>query len=74
MQRPSTFRADENVEGAEPQIADDLDALQGVDVGVHVAHAHAVLVEILREVLGHALGQRGHEGAVAFGRHLAHFP
>ena len=55
----------EHVEGAEPQVADDLDALDGVDVGVHVAHPHAVLVQVLGEVLGHALGQRGDEGAVA---------
>ena len=50
--------ADQHVEGAEPQIADDLDALDGVDVGVHVAHAHALLVQVFGEVLGHALGQR----------------
>ena len=50
--------ADQHVEGAEPQVADDLDALQGVDVGVHVAHADALLVHVLGEVLGHALGQR----------------
>ena len=34
--------ADQHVEGAQPQVADDLDALQRLDVGVHVAHAHAV--------------------------------
>ena len=33
--------ADQNVEGAETQVADDLDALQRLDVGVHVAHADA---------------------------------
>ena len=50
--------ADQHVEGAEPQVADDLDALDRVDVGMHVAHPHAVLVQIFGEVLGHALGQR----------------
>ena len=33
--------ADEHVELAEPEAADDLHPLDGVDVGVHVAHAHA---------------------------------
>ena len=50
--------ADQHVEGAEPQVADDLDALQRVDVGVHVADPHALLVHVLGQVLGHALGQR----------------
>ena len=36
--------ADQHVELAEPQVADDLDALDGVDVGVQVAHLDAVLV------------------------------
>ena len=57
--------ADQRVEGAEAQIADDLDALDGVDVRMHVAHAHAVLVQIFGEVLGHALGQRRHQRAIA---------
>ena len=57
--------ADQHVEGAEAQVADDLDALDGVDVGMHVAHAHAVLVQIFGEVLRHALGQRRHQRAVA---------
>ena len=57
--------ADQHVEGAEAQVADDLDALDRVDVGVHVAHPHAVLVQVFGEVLGHALGQHGDERAVA---------
>ena len=60
--------ADQHVEGAEAQVADDLDALDRVDVGVHVAHAHAVLVQVFGEVLGHALGQHGDERAVALAR------
>ena len=53
--------ADQHVEGAEPQVADDLDALDRVDVGMHVAHPHAVLVQVFGQVLGHALGQHGDE-------------
>ena len=63
--------ADQHVEGAEAQVADDLDALQGVDVGVHVAHAQALLVHVFGQVLGHLLGQHGDQGAVAALRHRA---
>ena len=57
--------ADQDVEGAEAQVADDLDALHGVDVGVHVADAQALLVHVFGEVLGHLLGEHGDQGAVA---------
>ena len=50
--------ADQHVEHAEAQVADDLDALQRVDVGVEVAHLDAVFGQVVGEVLGHALGQR----------------
>src|SRR5262245_43815048 len=63
--------ADQHVEGAEPQVADDLDALQRVDVGMHVAHADALLVQVLGEILGHALSQHGDQSAIAALRHLA---
>ena len=62
--------ADENVERAQAQVADDLDAFDRVDVGMHVAHLDALLVQIFREVLGHALGEHGDEGAVALGGRL----
>ena len=64
--------ADQRVESAEPQIADDLDALDGVDVGMHVADADALLVQIFGQVLGHALGEHGDQAAVALLRHRAH--
>ena len=56
--------ADQHVELAQAQVADDLDALDRVDVRVQVAHLHAVLGEVLGEVLGHALGQRGDQHAL----------
>src|SRR5208337_3639335 len=62
--------ADQRVESAEAQIADDLDALDGVDVGVHVAHPDPVLVQVFGEVFGHALGQGGDQSAVTALRDL----
>ncbi len=64
--------ADQHVEGPEPQVAQDFDPLDGVDVGVHVAHADALFVQVFGQVLGHALGQGGDQGAQAAQRHLAH--
>ena len=66
---------DQAVELAEAQVADQGHALQRVDVRVQVAHAQAVLLVVLGEVLGHALGQRGDEDPlVALGprAHLRH--
>ncbi len=62
--------ADQRVEGAKAQVADNLDPLDGVDVGMHVAHPHAVLVQIFGQVLGHPLGQHSDERAVAAPRDL----
>ena len=53
--------ADERVELAQAQIADDRHPVQRVDVGVQIAHAQPELLVVLGEVLGHALGQRGHQ-------------
>src|SRR4051812_16123256 len=57
--------ADEHVELTEPKIADDLDALDRVDVGVQVPHAHAELEQIVGEVFRHLLRERGDEHTVA---------
>ena len=65
--------ADQHVEGAQPQIADDLDPLQGLDIGMHVAHADALLVHIFGEVFRHLLGQGGDQDAIAALGDLAAF-
>ena len=57
--------ADQHVELAQPQVADDLHALDRLDVGVQVAHLDAVLGEVLGQVLGHALGERRDQHALA---------
>src|SRR4029078_4104771 len=67
------IEADQRVKGAEPQVADDLDTLQRVDIAVHVTHADALFVEVLGEVFGHALREHGDERTVAAQRHLPHF-
>src|SRR3954453_24208682 len=56
--------ADEDVVLAEPQVADDLDALEGVDLGVQVADLEAHLEQVVGEVLAHLLGQRRHQDAL----------
>ena len=63
--------ADQHVERAEAQVAQNLDALQRVDVGVHVADANAALMQIFRQVFGHALGQHGDQRAISFAGRLA---
>jgi hypothetical protein len=65
--------ADQHVESAEAQVADDLDALQGLHVGVDVAHADAGFVQIFGQILGHALGQRGDQHALRLGRRVLAF-
>ena len=56
--------ADEHVEDAEAQVADDLDALHGVDIAVQVSDFDPRLAQIVGEVLGHLLGQRRDEAAL----------
>ena len=56
--------ADEHVVLAEAQVADDLDALERVDLGVQVADLEAHLQQVVGEVLAHLLGQRGHQHAL----------
>src|SRR5208283_5084559 len=53
------------------QIAQDLDALQRLDLRMHVAAANADLAVILGQVLSHALGQRGDQHALMPLRALA---
>ena len=64
--------ADQRVERAKAEVANDFDAFDGVDVGMHVAHPNALLVQIFGQILGHALGQHGDQRAIALLRHRAH--
>ena len=55
------------------RIANDFNAFDGVDVGMHVAHAHAVFVEVFGQVLGHLFGEGGDERAHAAGGDVLDF-
>ena len=44
-------------------MAEEFDALQGVDVGVEVADFNAGVEEVVGEVFGHFLGEGGDEDA-----------
>ncbi len=57
--------ADQGVEVPAPQLAQDLDPLQRLDVRMQVADAQALLVEVAGQVLGHLLGQGGDQGPLA---------
>jgi hypothetical protein len=53
--------AHQHVELAEPEPAKDLHPLDRVDVGVEIAHPHAVLLQVVGQIFRHPLGQRGHQ-------------
>ena len=57
--------ADDHVVHAQAQVAQDLDPLEGLHFGVQVVDLDAQLLQIVGQVLGHALGQRGHQHALA---------
>src|SRR5438105_3861414 len=57
--------ADEHVVLPQTQLADDLDPLQRVDLGVEVARLHARLEQVVGQVLGHLLRQRRDEHPLA---------
>ena len=57
--------ADQHVELTGSQIAQNLHALEGVDVGVQVAHPDPELRVVLGQLLGHALGQGSDQHALA---------
>ena len=56
--------ADQHIELAFAQAGQQLHALQRLDLGVHVAAAHADFGVVAGQVFGHALGQRGDQHAL----------
>ena len=58
---PQEVDAHQHVELSQPQAADDLHALDGLDIGVHVPYPDAGVFQVLRQVLRHLLGEGGHQ-------------
>ena len=56
--------ADQDVEDAGAQIAQNRDAFERIDLAVQIADAQSVLEQIVGEILGHLLGERRHEHAL----------
>ena len=57
--------ADQHVEHAQAQVADDFDSLQRINVGMEVAHLYPVFGQVLGQVLGHAFGEGRDQNAPA---------
>ena len=53
--------ADENIKLTGAQSAENFHALDGVHVGVNIAHAQIQTAQVIGEVFGGALGEGGHE-------------
>ena len=56
----------QHIEFGHTQIPDDLHALHGTDVRMHIAHPDAGLLEVHRQILRHFLGQGGHQHPLIF--------
>ena len=54
---PQEVDAHQHVEVPQTQVPDDLHALDGVDVVVHISHTDACALQIVGQVLGHFFGQ-----------------
>ena len=48
--------ANQHIKGPQPQVADNLHTLHGVDIVVHIAHPDARILEVGGQVLCHSLG------------------
>ena len=65
MSRPSRSRLiPTSTSRAQPQVTDDFHAFDGIDIGMQITHADAVLAQEVGQILGHALGERGHKHAL----------
>ena len=53
--------AHQHMKGAQSQIAQYLDALDGVDLGMQITHLDTVIGQVFAQLFRHALGQRGDE-------------
>ena len=58
---PQEVDPHQHIEHIQPHVPDDLRALQGIYIGMQVAHAYTGLRQILGQILRHALGESGYE-------------
>src|SRR5438552_10586733 len=65
---PKKVDADEDVEFAATEVAQNLDAIERFDLGMQVAAANADFGEVFTEIFGPAVGERGDENALVFFR------
>ena len=66
--------ADQDVEFADPQVADDLSPLDSSNIRMEVADADAHFFQIVRQIFGHLLGQRRDQDSFVLIGPLADFP
>ena len=71
---PQQVDAHQHVELPQAQVPDDLHALDGVDVVVHIPHPDARALEVVGEALRHLLGEGGHQHPLVPGRALGDLP
>ena len=55
----------QHVKFAQTQIANDFHPLHGVNIRMQIAHFHPVVIQIISQILRHALGQRGDQHTLA---------
>ena len=65
---------DDDVVDADPQVAQDLDTFEGLDLGVQVVDLHAHLGHVLGELFGVALGEGGDKAPLPGRDALADLP
>src|SRR5450759_796876 len=65
--------ADNHIVHPQAQVAQDLNPLDGLHLRVQVVHSDPQLLEVVGQVLGHALRECGHQHALALGHALADF-
>ena len=58
--------SDKDIKFAESKIAQYLDALNGVNIGVQISHFQPLLDEILAQIFRHFLGERSNQDSVTY--------
>lgn len=64
---PEKVDTHQHIEASQPEVANDLDTLNGIDIRVQVADPHTVLTEEIRQVFSHSLGQGGDQHPITLG-------